>query len=271
MQKRGQITTFIIIGIVILAAVALAIYFRGAQPLARTTPEAPPDVAPVQSFVQSCLQQVLSQGLYNLGYQGGYDYLPADYANLNQYGNAYLYNQGQNELLSLEDMNFEFFFFLRQNMPTCTKNFENFQGYNISGEITNLSSTFTDNGIIFRVSYPLEIRKGSAVSRISDFNVEIPVRLKYIHNVTSELLKRSLAVAPYLIDLDYLRGVGLNVTVIAYENNTIVYSLVDEKSRLMNAPYVFVFSSKVEPNYAITNDTIGIRIKNGTVYADLLK
>jgi len=52
MHKRGQITTFIVIGIMILAIVAVVLYYRQVQ-IAQLPKEAvAPEVQPIQRFVE---------------------------------------------------------------------------------------------------------------------------------------------------------------------------------------------------------------------------
>lgn len=71
MQKRGQITIFIIIGIVILLVLAV-VYFVIYSP---RQPEIPPEqFSDVQKYVDSCVEQTLRDGVTRLGRGPNLDY-----------------------------------------------------------------------------------------------------------------------------------------------------------------------------------------------------
>jgi len=80
-NKKGQVTIFIILGIVILFTVSAILYisyktttkdFETGE--VKTVATVPVVFEPVQSYVENCLHQVAKQGLVILGGQGGYIY-----------------------------------------------------------------------------------------------------------------------------------------------------------------------------------------------------
>lgn len=73
--KRGQITVFIIIAIIILFTVAFVIYIRSGITKVRPTVsqlEVTEDVKPIQTYVTDCLNIVSKDALVKLGNNGGY-------------------------------------------------------------------------------------------------------------------------------------------------------------------------------------------------------
>ena len=83
MQKRGQVTVFIVVGIVILVAFAFLFFFRGQitestfedQMNALTVPR---QIEPVKDYFDACLKQKVQDGVFLLGEQGGYINIPED-------------------------------------------------------------------------------------------------------------------------------------------------------------------------------------------------
>jgi len=80
-NKRGQITIFIIIGIILLFSFAGVMYFTQSitkdSLTAEATPvreEVPQAFKQIQSYTENCLHQVAKRGLLILGEQGGYIY-----------------------------------------------------------------------------------------------------------------------------------------------------------------------------------------------------
>jgi hypothetical protein len=76
LKKRGQITIFIIIGIVLLLSVLLFFYVRSIVvtkiPSAVTVKEVPSELNPVRIFVQDCMKDTIVNGFRLLGSRGGY-------------------------------------------------------------------------------------------------------------------------------------------------------------------------------------------------------
>ena len=76
-NKRGQLTVFIIIGIVLLFSAALIIYIRGAvtryqPPTEVPFEQVPTELQPLQNYVTECLRTTSIDALKRTGLQGGY-------------------------------------------------------------------------------------------------------------------------------------------------------------------------------------------------------
>jgi len=76
-KKRGQVTLFIILGIVLVLIVVLALFVRKIivqeePPEPVITTDVPAEIKPVQEFTEQCVYSVAKEGLIRLGQQGGY-------------------------------------------------------------------------------------------------------------------------------------------------------------------------------------------------------
>jgi len=78
MEKRGQVTIFIIIGIILLIILALFLYFRGESLDLEPQEKIPSEFVPVRNLIEECMQVHAKEGIYLLGIQGGYTKLPID-------------------------------------------------------------------------------------------------------------------------------------------------------------------------------------------------
>ena len=69
MKKRGQVTLFVIIGLVILFSTLIILYIRSID-----HNQTPPVVVKdnINNFVEQCLFQITEDALIKLGQQGGY-------------------------------------------------------------------------------------------------------------------------------------------------------------------------------------------------------
>jgi hypothetical protein len=78
-KKNGQITLFIILGIVILFIVALAVYLQTSSNSVRPSVEqlvVDDELKPIQLYVTDCLSAISKEGLIKLGHNGGYINIP---------------------------------------------------------------------------------------------------------------------------------------------------------------------------------------------------
>jgi hypothetical protein len=80
-SKKGQVTVFIIVGILMLFAFAAIMYFTQTKVTQEISDEAEPTLAqvpaefqPLRSYTENCMQQIGKRGLLILGQQGGYIY-----------------------------------------------------------------------------------------------------------------------------------------------------------------------------------------------------
>ncbi len=90
LKKRGQVTVFIIIGVIILFSTATILYIRGQITEQRISTEKEPvikevpgQVKVVSQFVEACIKQKAVEGLAALGEHGGYIDLDSDYMQQN--------------------------------------------------------------------------------------------------------------------------------------------------------------------------------------------
>ncbi|MFO8016723.1 MAG: hypothetical protein R6U32_06465 [Candidatus Woesearchaeota archaeon] len=272
--KRGQVTIFIIIGIVILVLISLIFFLRGesAEELEEEAERAQElDVSSVRLFTKGCMDQTLEDAFYILGYHGGYIYLPVTNLGLGDYNTSYGYYEGESRLASLDQMKQEIRRYFMFNMGQCTNDFQSFPQYEINESVGTINISFAEDKTLFDISYPLAIREGDSLTEISDFHIEMDVRLRLIHDIAEKFVNSSLKEGPHLVNLDYIRSLkddGIDVRTISKPDNNIVYIIKDPDSRVKEEAYVFTFASKVSQEYNISTSHLSLRIRDGTTYAD---
>ena len=126
MNKRGQITIFVIAGIVIVAAILLLIFLRG-QLFVTVTPENLPDqLFPIRDHVQDCIKDIAPDYIERIGLQGGYlSTPPGSYRLFNDTTISYLcFNQAgkptcTNRLLTIDSMEEQLSNAIEEALPEC--------------------------------------------------------------------------------------------------------------------------------------------------------
>lgn len=194
MEKRGQLTMFIIIGLILLVSASIVVYLTTQKVVKPVEEEVivPENIRPVYEFVQACTQDIAKEGIGLLGLQGGFiqlpgiidrtptAYIPADTMNVIKV--PLWYYEGEDRTPNIGFMEREISRHLNQNLKDCTGTFEAFGEQFRVVEEGNVSTKtiIVDNEVLVRITWPLAITSGERTTRIKDFVVRLPVKLKQI-------------------------------------------------------------------------------------------
>jgi hypothetical protein len=247
MFKKGEVTTFIIIGILVLAAFALVLYLRQAQiaqiPAEEVVPE---DVKPIQLFVDECIQKTAVPGIYLLGEQGGYITPPENSFITTRYTIGYGFSSNKTTLPSIEEMQQQISEYLQQMLPVCTAKFETFtnEGMQINeGNISVETRIFQDD-ILLSINYPISILKNEKENKLQNFVTRVPVRLGRDYNAASQIIRENqdgFAITDIIFP-------DMDVSLLPAAADTLVVSILDEKSVIENDSFVFMFAYELSTN-----------------------
>jgi hypothetical protein len=221
MSKRGQITVFIIIGIVVLFIFAGVLYLskmvveeeivEEGEPVIG---EVPSEFAAIKSFTENCLYSVGKKGLLVLGQQGGYIYpellgefsvsKPTDSMGINlepakiPYWHYNVESNKENKI-SLASLQPELYYeddpefsieaqlgrFVDVKLDDCLEDYAAFeeQGFEVEKEEKKTEVTIGSDTVSFLLKMPLEARKGGAESEMELFYVKLPLDLKHYYEI----------------------------------------------------------------------------------------
>ena len=221
-DKKGQVTIYIIIGIILVLVIGALFLFRPNITKVEEAIEVPLELIPVKDYVDDCLRQVVTTGIYLLGTQGGYIFPPSGSLETDFSTIAYGYNLGKDNLVSISKMEEELSTYIGFGLPDCI-NFSVLEqeGFNITQEKIEVETNVNYDNIIFEVKYPLEIVKEDYSSKLDKFIQIVPIRLGYVHSVAKDIIKKNVN-NPNWIDLTYLSSIGLEVNIIPYNNSNLI-------------------------------------------------
>ncbi len=248
MKKRGQLTLFLVLGIILVILVFVMVYYRAAitdtvsKKVLNKAVVLPSNVKNVQSYVQSCVEDNSLSSLYYLGGQGGLSSPTPNNAFVSDdFHAAYGYYNGKNTLPSLADFERDFSASMNSFLPTCLASAD-FNKLKISPSKPSTNLEFFDDKVKVSVDYPLAVSEGESVYNLNDpYEVEYPLRVKLLHDIGGSIVKKS-ASDPTNIDVSYLLDLGVRVDVYPYDEKTVIYALSDIKSVINNASYYYVFA-----------------------------
>lgn len=203
MHKRGQVTVFVILGIVIVVILALVFYLYGERLKIQTQEQTKFDtstVEPLKTFVQDCINKYSLEGINLIGKQGG-EINPGFYQNWNcvspgncdkvsyacfttEYSACYNKKPFLKEFVQDELENY-----LKTKIVQCVDlNKIRNSGYTVSAGELKLNVSIGDYATMVNVNYPITITKGDAVLKQDKFSKTFDVPLGRLIKVASDIV-----------------------------------------------------------------------------------
>jgi len=252
--KRGQLSIFILFGLVILIAYGFIFYLNNR--IAEIEKEVELQIASldlstlIKNNVDACLITTGEDALKFVGLQGGYYDKPkysVDYKGLFYTPFHTMYaNNIQNVIPSLQTIENEISKYVDNNLQNCIKDFEDIKdlGYKIeSGKFSTTTSVAKDNAV-FILNFPITISLNTKSEKIENFLVKIPSRLNLIYNLADEITEEQLKhigqiCLSCLIDLGDENNLYFEIVPRKKDINLIVVE--DSQILIDNEPYLFIF------------------------------
>ncbi len=151
-MKRGQITLFIILAVVILIIVALvSYYFKDISNYNLKDITLPNEIRNYKENMQDCMESITGDAVRAVSSQGGYYQLPRDnFAEIT----AYYYIKGQKTMPSLRKVGSEIAAYVEDNLDGCTPKEDKLQI-----EVTEKRAMvdILDDSVNFKIIYNVKI------------------------------------------------------------------------------------------------------------------
>lgn len=202
--SQGQITLFIILGMVLLLALVLLITLR--KEITTTKPEEITPLArgPIEQMIASCISDLGEEAVFRLGQQGGYIEVPADIAGdasahlrISPFLVVPYWASGPDDLSpSLEDLQQRIDLYVESKLRECVLGLEPFQKEYTIIEKSSIDShtEIVSSRIIFNVRWNIEAKNklGETITEVVDHVADSRIRLKAVHDTAREIIKKEL-------------------------------------------------------------------------------
>lgn len=196
--KSGQISNFMIIGLILILSVALFLVLKyNILGNIGITDNVNEEVVPIKAYVESCAKSSLKDAIVLLGSQGGYvkfrpeiDQDPYSYIKLDDYGlfkTPYWYYNGYDRIPSLYYMESQISDYVKFGTVKCVDNFALFdKQYDITQGSMDVQTQIGDGRVTVMLDYPLVVKsKGlDTVNKISKFTTSVDVKLKKMYELS---------------------------------------------------------------------------------------
>ena len=203
MNKKSQVTLFIIIGIVILLTAAIFYFIRESR--IYVEPELiEPELMPIKNYIETCIELTAEDAIGILGLQGGYIDIPKE---INDEKYAYIkiddtgffkipfwYYNGLSRIPSVNLMETQISDYVTKNIGECIREFIAFENEFDITEIKKLKTktSIGENNVLVEVDYPIRIKdKGKGkVSYVREFSSEVFVKLKQAYDLGVKIMQQ---------------------------------------------------------------------------------
>ena len=236
-MKKGQVTIFIVLAIVILIVIALVSYYYNDLAVSGEEISLPQDVLRFKESRDRCVEDNSALSLYLLGLQAGYYTVPRDsFLGLEKFRVVYLVDNGESKLLSLNEIKKEYYSMLDERLKDCIVYPK---GMDVVVDDYDVSVSFGD-GVDVSVNYKMKVKKDGMDFDLSDkLYYSYPVRFKKIHDFVQGLVEREID-EPNTQDFSYLAESGFEVDVYNMPDMA-VYLVTDYESLYDEMNYLFMF------------------------------
>lgn len=187
MKKRGQVTIFIIIAVVIIG---IAVAFFAFKDTLNIGKESSSDVDPINTKFLSCLESTTEEGITFIALQGGYYEIPKDmdFSYITEKA-PYYYMNSKKYIPSTERIERELENYITEKLELCL-NFSSFevQGFEINEGDLSTSITVEEEKVYADVNYPLVIKKGEETYRMNEFKINTASSLSKLYSASKEIV-----------------------------------------------------------------------------------
>ncbi len=240
LNKRGQVTIFVVVAIIIIAIVAL-IYFSNQDKVSQDP--FTPETESIYEDIYSCIEFTAKNAIYSIGQTGGY-YLPSLISN--QDGIAYYYYEGENFMPSKEELSYEISQVIDNTLKLCTEEKLNVTHINITSGKIESSIEIWDYKMIVNVEYPITITKEDSSSVLKNWeDIEIETTLGKIHSSIEQIILGQLNNENICLTCisNIAEENSLIISITSIEED-VLFSVLDEKFGLDGFSYEFMFVNK---------------------------
>ena len=212
MQKRGQVTIYIIVGIVILVVFGMLFFFKdelikGDFQSELEKIKVPEQIKPIKNYIDDCITETVLDGADIIGFNGGYLETPSEkllrsvfnpFSNSLELGSsnvAYWYYKSANNLdrtqiPTKESMEKDLEKYINENFDFCLKGMDNFleEGFDITQyENTGSEVNIKDSHIEVRIFAPTDINKNGVGMYFDKHLADVQVNLGKLYELALEI------------------------------------------------------------------------------------
>ena len=240
MDKRGQVTLFIIIAVLVVAMVLVIFFIR--RPVAS---EIPLELRPVEEYAQDCVEQASEEALLLAGQRAGYVQLqPVHFSRETEANYLYFYAPA---MISMDQMDSEISSYVDSRLGQC-----DFSGldFDIRAGEPRTETMISDNMTLIEVEWPITIERAELKATLEQFSAEFPISLGLLHGFASDIVEQHVGNGTVCLSCIAREGIEKDIEVsMDLYGEDMLFNLTDYNSVLSNTSYQFKFAVKEKLSY----------------------
>ena len=187
MFMRGQVTIFVIIGLIIIIGVSFFFYL---QQIIFDVPEHTQNPGDeVRLYVEQCISNELDEAVYIVARQGGYLY-PEYFKFEPPYRTSYLFFNNENLMPSINESENALADYIDKNIENCV-DFSVFEELNITVDEPSSSTIISNDTITGKTRWDIEIKTPLGnVEKLHNFEVELYSYFGFLHSIAREATRK---------------------------------------------------------------------------------
>lgn len=241
-SKKGQLTMFIIIGMIVLIIVSAILYIR----YYKGSDYVPSQMEPVKKYVAGCIKETAEGAVLLAGAQGGVIYFGDVIPNVEtSYSySTYWYDNGQDTSISKEFIENEIRAYIEEEIvPGCIKNFESLHMNIAAGDISSTEVSIKPGYIDLSLNMPVTLIEGDQRTTISKFSAQLPVKLGQSIDIAKEIVGMEIK-DPDHVRISDLGDMEMLVVPYKYSDDIMLYSVIDEQNKVKGLNFKLVFANR---------------------------
>lgn len=238
-MKQGQITVFLMIGILLIVFAGL--FFYASDLMHSRVQVRAVEASSAKDLVEHCLGVVAEDALIVVGRQGGVARLQSPFFEL--LNTSYLFDQGENNVPDSNAVEQALASYIEQHIGNCVDNFKTLEKKGITvveKALPKVTTTIAMKDVRFAIDYDIEEHKGDMTTKPEFVPAQKAVRLGEILRLAGDLVQSEKS-NNGLFDLDV--SCTLDVIHFPYEK-TLITIITDPHFLIQNQPFRFVFAHR---------------------------
>ena len=215
MNKKGQLTIFIILGVILIGTILLVILLSNPLLIRGTS------TSTAKALADSCFST-------------------SEVCTLHQLGNTAGNLEFTEQLIPLYEMEDNANLYFKKASTYCQDDFKSIVNEKVDSEAPNPEVFFNMKDTTFKTKQKITITSGGKVQKINDFVTQIPVRYESCAKLANNIKEHTIT----QLDNSYINAVLLedpSIDANVYEGESNVIVLTDRESRIEDTKYKFSF------------------------------
>lgn len=249
LNKSGQITVIIIIGIILLLVFATIIFITstinksGVETAEEQVTSELTEGVQVKAYIEHCLEKSTTHALINIGSKGGYVGVPMV---LDYYNTSLWFVDQVNVQPTLEEIQHRVESYIQNDIGNCLDySIFEAQGFNVTFSEPISSITFSSSRTISELYYTITLRKGDSAKEFKQFKVELEVPFRKLFEAASQIINLQMEKDfKSFYPLGKFNNSEVSLKYSSPDNEHLVY-IISPKEQNGNEAYSLSFASKL--------------------------